>query len=134
MNYFEAISHRCDQLTEVAQKFLDSRTFIDKDVMVDAIIKSCEAMMKKRGLDPWLGDIPSDIPEWAQDFLDFRCRFVHPSANGSIYHALGFSTTARDANLRLLYERAISEDAESMEEPKWFTMLAEKEIVEKLTS
>lgn len=124
MDYFTAISHRCNQLTEISQAYLDKLPFIPNDEVMERIWNA--AQKYEAELD---ADIDWDsVPEWAARTLDGWMPYSQEPRNGSIYFALGYSVVAQEANLRRLLEYV--EGGTDTFEPT--TCLAEEEIVKEL--
>lgn len=125
MNYFDAIVHRCEQLDALGQAYLDKFDFIPSDEMAERIWNAAKVLFDAAGED-W-----DKIPEWAATCMDGYVPYTPGGRrNGSIYYALGFSIVSRDAHLRNLLEIAEGRTTEELD----FPVLAEKEIVDKLSS
>jgi hypothetical protein len=101
MNLFSKISEDCNQLTEVAQRYLDTLPFISNDDCIERIwVWACNQMDKdEKGYFVFNGK-----NGLAEDIVDSGVPFSVLPKNGSLVYSLGWSVTAQDANLRSLLE------------------------------
>lgn len=132
MNYFQAISKRCNELTEKANTYLEMfDDGLSNDEMIQKIFDKSVILMneaKERGEDFW-----ETLPDWATSSLDYAVPFSNIPINGSLYFSLGFSIAAFEANLRILYEYVMDDSKDGNEELEFFVALSEKDIVDSYT-
>jgi len=126
MNYFAAISFRCQQIDALAQAYLDKHSFMSNDDILQRLWKIAQTLFKEKCDKKW--ENIDKIPEWAGNFLDGWIPYA-PSRNGSLYHSLGVSVVSTDAHLRNLLEIAEGRETEELD----FPILVEHHIVDKLS-
>ena len=94
MNYFEAISHRADELNVEGQSYLDRLPFMDNEAV-------CERLYE---LAVEIDEQPGENPDWVDSTLDGHIPFGSVPRNGSLFFTMGFAVSANDARLRNLLE------------------------------
>ena len=101
MSYFQQISHRCTELSNIAQKYLDTLPFISSEECCKRIWNwACDQMdTDEQGNFIWNGK-----NGFAEEILDGGYLQAEPPHNGSLHYSLGWSIVAQDANLRSLLE------------------------------
>jgi hypothetical protein len=124
MNYFAAISFRCQQIDDLAQAYLNQFEFMSNPDILEKLWEVSQEKFKAINND-W--ERCSELPEWMINFLDGWTPYA-PSKNGSLYHALGCSCLSADAHLRNLFERTMGRETKELP----FPILAEHEVVNKL--
>jgi hypothetical protein len=124
MNYFDAISFRCQQIDDLAQAYLNQFEFMSNPDILEKLWEVSQAKFKAINND-WARC--NELPEWMIDFLDGWTPYA-PSKNGSLYYSLGYSCLSSDAHLRNLFERTMGRETRVLP----FPILAEHEVVNKL--
>lgn len=119
MSLFADISKRCDELTAVAQEYLDSLPFIPSDECAQRIWTW--AWQNVIVMDNGTVDWENSTNSFALEIIDSGIPYYGQITNGSIHYSLGWSVVAQDANLRKVLEYV--EGRSEKIEP--FQMLAE---------
>ena len=119
MNYFKAITTRCEELDKLGQAYLDRFEFLPNDQVLDRIWAKAWELFEAAGKDF------KKIPEWAASAVDGHIPYSAPPRNGSLYYLMGWSVVAQDAHLRNQLEIAEGRETKELD----FPVLAEKEIV-----
>jgi hypothetical protein len=126
MNYFAAISFRCNQLDEMGQKYLDKFEFLSNDAILNRLWKIAQKLFKDKCNEDWAQI--DKIPDWAGNYLDGWIPYA-PSRNGSLFYSMGYSVVSCDAHLRNLLERAEGREKNELD----FPVVVEHDIVDKLS-
>lgn len=101
MGFFSDLSKRCDQLSEVAQKYLDTLPFISSEECTKRIWNWAWEQVDKDDR----GDVIfNEKHDFAEQIIDGGVPYSEQPSNGSLHYSLGWSVTAQDANLRSLLE------------------------------
>lgn len=120
MNYFSAISKRCEELDKLGKAYLDKFEFIPNSDILARLWEIAFDLYKKNG-EQFEG-----LPAWAANFIDGHPPFA-PGRNGSLYLSLGTSVISRDAHLRNLLERVEGRETNELD----FEIVANHSIVDK---
>lgn len=118
-DYFAAIRERADQITKMAQEYLDRLEFLPNDVVMDRIWQAAQKIFEANGGDN--GDW-TKLPEWVANTMDGWMPYSGVPRNGSLHFSLGFSPTSQDAHLRNLLEIVEGRETEELD----FPVVAEK--------
>ena len=108
-DYFKMISDRADELTRLANDYLNKFDFLTNDEICQKIYKKAWELFKQAD------ENFNAIPEWVALTVDGWMPYTCRSRNGSLHYTLGFSPASQDAHLRNLLE--IAEGRETKELP-----------------
>jgi hypothetical protein len=99
--FFQILSDKCTELSDIAQKYLDTMPFITNEECSNRIWSwACSQMdTDENGYFIFNGK-----NEFAEEIVDGGIPFAEPPRNGSLHYSLGWSITAQEANLRSLLE------------------------------
>lgn len=120
MDYFEEIRKSVEEIDKLANAYLDKFEFISNEEMGDRIHAAAYKIFKGANED-W-----NSIPDWVASCMDFHVPYMSVSQNGSIFYALAFSCTSRDAHLRNLLEIAEGREEKELD----FPVVAPNPVVE----
>lgn len=101
MGFFKSISDACEDLSQVAQGYLDTLPFIASEEVVQRVWNWACNQMDKDERDHFIFNGKNGL---AEDIVDTGVPFSMQPTNGSLHYSLGWSIVAQEANLRSLLE------------------------------